>query len=330
MADQDRERRSIAGRSVLVTGGCGFIGGHLVRGLRARGAARIVVVDSMRCGDPENLAGAGAVDLVRFTLGTDSSARLREALRGVDFVFHLAAEKHQAEADRPREILRANIEGTHQLLEAVVSSEVDKVIFASSLYAHGRLRGEPLDERDAPSPTTVYGLSKLAGEHLFASFAAARGLAYNTLRYFFVYGPRQFAGQGYKSVILKTAERLLAGSAPVVFGDGEQTLDYIFVDDVVEATIRALEAPVCGEIINVGTGAPTTVNHLIDTLIAIARGPREKVTAPPDWTTGTRRLAAVDKARELLGFRATTSLEEGLARTFDWLARSAAPTIEKE
>ena len=312
---------SIAGRAILVTGGCGFIGAHLVHGLLARGASRVVVIDGMRCGDPANLDGAGsAVDIVRFTLGTDASTRLVDALDGIDFVFHLAAEKHQAEADRPQEILRANIEGTYQLLEAAVARNVKKVVFSSSLYAYGRMHGPPFREEDLPAPTTVYGLTKVAGEHLHACFAATHGLAYNVLRYLFVYGPRQFAGQGYKSVIVKSTERILAGLGPVVFGDGTQELDSAYVDDVVEATIRALEVAASGEIINIGSGVGTPVNLLVDTLLAASGRALPKLVEPPDWTAGSSRVGDVAKARRVLGWTATTPIETGLAQTFRWLA----------
>jgi UDP-glucose 4-epimerase len=276
----------------------------------------------MRCGDPTNAKGAsGSVEIVRFTLGTDPTARLVDALDGIDFVFHLAAEKHQAEADRPQEILRANVEGTHQLLEAAVARKVRKVVFASSLYTYGRMHGPPFREEDLPAPTTVYGLSKLAGEHLHAHFAAMYGLPYNVLRYLFVYGPRQFAGQGYKSVIVQSTERILAGLGPRVFGDGTQELDYVFVDDVVEASIRALEGAASGEIINIGSGTGTAVNRLVDTLISVSGCAMPKLYEPPDWTAGSSRIADVAKARKLLGWTATTPLEVGLARTFRWLAR---------
>ncbi len=321
---------SIAGRAILVTGGCGFIGGHLVHGLLAHGARRVVVVDSMRCGNPANLDGVdGPVTVVPFTLGTDASRRLVDALDGIDFVFHLAAEKHQAEADRPQEILRANVDGTYQLLEAAVARRVQKVVFASSLYAHGRTRGPAFREDDLPAPTTVYGLSKLTGEHLHAHFAAAHGLPYNVLRYFFVYGPRQVAGQGYKSVIVRSTERILAGLGPTVFGDGTQELNYVFVDDVVNATIRALEAAASGEIVNVGSGTGTPVNLLVDTLLLISGRALPKLFEPPDWTAGSARVADVAKARKLLGWTATTSLEAGLTRTVQWLAAAGGQRTER-
>lgn len=311
----------ISGRAILVTGGCGFIGSHLVHNLIARGASRVVVIDSMRCGDPANLKDVSdAVQVVPFALGTDPTERLADALDNIDYVFHLAADKHQASVHRPRELLRSNVDGTYQLLEAAVSRGVKKVVYSSSLYAYGRLRGGPMQEDELPHPDTVYGISKLAGEHLLAHFATYHGLAYNVLRYFFVYGPKQFAGQGYKSVIVKSSELLLAGKQPVIFGDGEQVLDYIYVDDVIDATIRALAPEVNGEIFNIGSGVGTSVNRLVDVLTTESGRKTSKAYEPADWTAGTSRVGDVNKARERLGFVAKTSLEQGLSLTYRWIA----------
>jgi UDP-glucose 4-epimerase len=313
----------LAGASVLVTGGCGFIGSHLVHALLARGVGRLVVLDSLRYGTPRNLgADADRVELVPFTLGADPPAALATSLRGIDYVVHLAAEKHNASRDDPQAVLRANIEGTHALFAAAADAAVRKVVFASSLYVYGRLQGPPFREDELPRPTTVYGISKLCGEHLLAHFAAARGLRGVALRYLFVYGPRQFSGTGYKSVIVRNCERILDGEPPVVFGDGEQALDYVYVDDAVEATVAALESPVCDEVLNVGSGRPTTINQLVDTLVAVSGRRLRKVHGPPDWTAASWRVGDVRKAAALLGWKARTPLEEGLARTVAWIEQS--------
>lgn len=310
---------SLAGASVVVTGGCGFIGSHLVRALGARGAARIVVIDSLRYGKPENLPAEVPVEIVKHDLGFGDAAELDRALAGADYLFHLAAEKHNQSKDDPTRVLRSNVEGTAALFQAAGRAELKKVLFTSSLYAYGRLAGPPMVETELPLPSTVYGISKLTGEHLLAFFAKQYAMDFVTLRYFFVYGPRQFAGTGYKSVIVKSFERLREGAPPVVFGDGRQALDYVYVDDAVEATCRALESPLSGELFNVGSGVATSVRELIELMVRVS-GRRVAVeTGPADWTAGTSRAGNVEKIAALLGWRATTSLEQGLGATLRWL-----------
>ncbi len=312
----------VAGSTIMVTGGCGFIGSHLVRRLLTLGAKRIVVIDSLRYGDPANLGReSDAVELVPHTLGTDDPEILRARMKGVKALFHLAAEKHNQSKDSPLDAFRSNIEGTYTLFDAAARAGVEKIVFTSSLYAYGRVRGQPFREDEVPRPTTVYGISKLCGEHLLAHLHVQHGTAYNVLRYLFVYGPRQFAGMGYKSVIIKNFERLLAGLPPTIYGDGEQTLDYVFVDDAVDATVRALETDLSGEVLNVGTGVPTSVNQLIATMQAVAHRSLPPQHEPPDWTAGSYRVGDITKIRRLLGWEPRTALADGLGRTFAWMGR---------
>ncbi len=312
---------NLKGSDVLVTGGCGFIGSHLVRALIARGVHRVVVIDSLRYGDLANLGTESpAIEIVRYTLGHDDPAPLATALGGVRYLFHLAAEKHNQSKDDPRAVLRSNVEGTWTLLDLAARSGVEKVIFTSSLHAYGRMSGPPFREDEVPQPRTIYGISKLAGEHLLAHLHAERGVAYNVLRYLFVYGPRQFAGMGYRSVIVKNFDRLLRGEPPIVFGDGSQALDYVFVDDAVEATIAALESSVSGEILNIGSGVATTITELVATMQQVAGRALPPRHEPPDWTAGSRRVGQVEKAARVLGWRARTSLHDGLAYTYRWMA----------
>jgi len=278
----------------------------------------------MRCGDPKNIEGSSAaIRLVRFTLGSDRTEELASHLQGIDWVVHLAAEKHQASLARPHDLLSSNVNGTYQLLEACVLRGVKKVVFSSSLYAYGRMRGAPMREDETPKPTTLYGVTKLTGEHLLAHFEATHGLPVAVLRYFFVYGPRQFAGMGYKSVIVKTCERLIEGERPIIHGDGEQTLDYIYVDDVIDATTRAIFAETRSDPINVGSGAATSVNRLVRELVAISGRSVEPTHEPPDWTHGSSRVADVTRARDVLGFSAKTSLRDGLSATYRFLSSEA-------
>jgi len=313
------------GSKVVVTGGAGFIGSHLVRALLARGVSAITVIDSLRYGDAKNLdvtkssKSDSPVKIVRYTLGRDNPEELRSYLRGSDYLFHLAAEKHNQSKDSPAEVVRANVDGTLDLYLAAAEVGIKKLVYTSSLYAYGRMSGAPFVESEVPRPQTVYGVTKLTGEHLAEFVYKQFGLEYNVLRYLFVYGPKQFAGMGYKSVIVKNFERLLKDEDPVVFGDGKQTLDYVFVDDAVEATIQALETNLNGEVFNIGSGRGSPVAELVASMLKVSGSTRKIRYEAPDWTHGSCRVADATKARELLGWSSTVSMEEGLKRTFSWI-----------
>jgi len=310
-----------------VTGGCGFIGSHLVRRLCGDGARSVVVIDKMKYGPAPDLPAQAQV--VPFTLGADEGRGLVRHLEGVEAIVHLAAEKHSQERPDPELVLSSNVAGTQALLWAAAHAGVRRVIFASSVYVYGRLHGPPMVETELPQPRTVYGVSKLAGEHLTAAAAAEFRLQWMALRYFFVYGPGQHRGTGYRSVIAKNAERLRAGQRPTVRGDGRQELDYVYIDDVVEATLLALLSPLSGETVNVGSGQATPVARLLDALAAAAGAGAEKETLPADWTAGTSRVASITAAERVLRWRPRTSLADGLARTYAWLReKAAAPSPE--
>jgi UDP-glucose 4-epimerase len=315
----------VAGSHVMVTGACGFIGSHLVRGLLANGARRVVALDSLKYGSSAVLAGLeGDVRLVRHRLGGDPAEALAGHLEGTDYLFHLAAEKHRAERGAPRELLASNIEGTHELLAAATRAGVRKVVYASTLYVYGRMTGPAMREDETPRPATLYGISKLAAEQLHAHARSEGGPEFAVLRYFFVYGPRQYQGLGYKSVIVRNFERLLRGERPTVFGDGRQALDYVYVDDAVAAALAALEAAPSGEVFNVGSSQATEVDALVDSMVRTSGRGLEKEYLPPDETAGSWRVADTDKARRVLGWSPRVGLEEGLERTFRWMAEVRA------
>ncbi|HSQ01438.1 MAG TPA: NAD-dependent epimerase/dehydratase family protein [Candidatus Dormibacteraeota bacterium] len=315
----------LTGRSVLVTGGCGFIGAHLVAALLRDGAARVVVLDRIDMPPSRlDLAADGRMRFVRHRLGSDPTRELDATLDGVDLVVHLAAEKHRPSLDDPDELLATNVVGTRRLYDAAARAGVRKVVFSSSLYAYGRLHEPPMDESECPQPTTLYGMSKLFGEQLLRLHTADGRMHGDALRFFFVYGPGQYAGTGYKSVIVRSFEHLARGEAPVINGDGRQALDYVFVDDVVEAVVRCLLAPGGGRLLNVGSGRATRVGDLVERLCATAGVDCRPRSAPPDWTHGTHRVGAIDRIRETLGWTPAVGLDEGLRRTWEWIKHKPA------
>lgn len=315
---------ALAGARVLVTGGCGFLGSHLVRRLLAEGAAQVTAVDSLRYGRADALAGLGSrVRLVRHELGVDAAAALRPAFDGVAAVFHFAAEKHHTEGTA-FDVLRTNVAGTHGVLEAAREAGVGKVVFASSVFAYGRTQGPALREDESPRPATAYGMSKLLGERLLGHLGRAGGPAHVALRYFFVYGPRQHAGLGYKSVIVRNYERLLRGERPTVYGDGSQRLDYVYVDDAVEAAVRALVSAPSGAVYNVGSGTATAIDDLVERMMRVADRVLPKSYLPPDETAGSCRVADTGRIASELGWRPSVELDEGLSRTWRWMQETAA------
>jgi UDP-glucose 4-epimerase len=308
----------ISGACVVVTGGAGFIGSHLVRQLLLDGASEVRVIDSFEFGTQANLPTDPRVKIVKSDLGAASAADLFPACAGAQVVFHLAAEKHNASLGNPAKMLNSNVQGTLNILEAAAHEGCKRFVFSSSLYAYGRINGTPFYESEVVKPTTVYGISKVTGESLVAMYST-RGIQTTILRYMFIYGPRQWANAGYKSVIVKNFERMLERRPPVIFGDGRQALDYLYVSDAVAATIRAATVSTNGEVYNVGSGVGQDVRSLTSTMATIAGWNGEFVSEPPDWTAGSCRVADVSKVHRDFGWKPSVSLEEGLQRTFDWM-----------
>jgi len=277
----------------------------------------VVGIDNERSGDWSRV-GPSCERVHRDLVDMDLD-ELTSVLSGCEVLFHLAAEKYNSSKSTPQKVYDVNVSATRRLFEAAARAGVRRVVFTSSLYAYGSMGPAPMKEVDLPLPRTDYGVSKVAGEHLLRVIEREHGLSWAVARLFFVYGPRQFAEGGYKSVIVTNFERLRRGEAPTIFGDGEQVLDYVYVDDVVDALVRLSEEDRHGLLCNVGTGTGVTINSLTKSMLSVAGLERDPVQCPPDWTAGSARVGDVSRAKESLGWVAPTSLEDGLARVWRWM-----------
>ena len=292
----------------------------MVRHLLDQGASRILVIDSLKAGRRERLPEDTRIEFVETTLGEVSVEKLTAMFHGVAGVFHLAAEKHRPSLDSPRDLVLTNVLGTRDVIEAGRSAGIRKLIFSSSLYACGRMSGPPMVETEPPHPQTLYGTTKLAGENLVEAAHRAGAFAAVSLRYFFVYGPRQYGGAGYKSVIVANFERLRRNEPPIIHGDGEQSLDYSHVDDIARATLLAMSREVNGKVLNVGSGRALSVKELTAAMMRAAGVRFEPIFDEPDHTASSCRVANVGHAESLLGFRSHVPLDQGLRSTWEWIS----------
>jgi UDP-glucose 4-epimerase len=297
----------------LITGGAGFIGSHLARTLVASGV-RVRVLDNFSGGKLENLAPI--LDDIELIVGDirDMSV-VSAAVRGVDVVFHEAAEPSvpRSIAD-PGATMDINVSGTLNVLTAARDADVRRFVLASTCAIYGDSPISPKRESLAPSPLSPYAISKLTGEQLCAAFTQLYGFEAVALRYFNVFGPRQDPASAYAAVVPKFLASLQAGVSPVIYGDGEQSRDFVAVSDIVRANLLAASVPgVAGQVFNVASGRSTTVNHVLETLQRLT-GLNVPARYEPARAGDIRNsLADTTTARERLGFVAETSFEDGVA-----------------
>jgi len=303
--------------NILVTGGAGFIGSHLVEALVARGHA-VTVLDDLSTGHLDHLA-AVAHD-IRFVRGSVTEPTdVRAAMAGCELVYHEAAIASVPRSiEDPERTHAVNLGGTVHVLEAARQLKVRRVVFAGSAAVYGNREG-PAQEDHPPSPQSPYAVEKLASEHYLRLWPALYGVETVILRYFNVFGPRQDPASPYSGVVSIFAERLRRGLPITLFGDGEQTRDFVAVADVVAANLRAGEVPaVAGLTANVARGASTSINSLYHTLAGRLGGGAPQY-APARIGDVRHSLADVTRAREHLGFEAQLSVAEGLDRLVAWL-----------
>ncbi|HIE53210.1 MAG TPA: SDR family oxidoreductase, partial [Armatimonadetes bacterium] len=302
----------------LVTGGAGFIGSHLVEELVRRGE-QVRVVDNLSTGRAENLA-PWREDIEFLEGDLSDPAVAQRAVEGVDYVLHQAAlPSVPRSVEDPRASHEANVTGTLNLLLAARDAGVKRVVYAGSSSAYGDTPTLPKHEAMPPAPLSPYAASKLAGEYYCRVFHKVYGLETVVLRYFNIFGPRQDPTSQYAAVIPKFITALLRGDLPTIYGDGEQSRDFTYVRNVVEANLLACTAPAAvGEVINVATGTRFTINELFARLRELCGCEVEPLYAPPRPGDVRHSQADIGKAERLLGYRPVVSFREGLKLTVDW------------
>jgi UDP-glucose 4-epimerase len=314
---------SLSGAKIFITGGAGFIGSHIVDHLVQADVAHIAVLDQLDRGHRDNLAVALASGRVELIVGDVRDAALVDRLvAGADIVCHQAALRITQCAEEPVRAIEVMIGGTQNVLEAAVRHRVSKVVAASSASVYGEASYLPMDESHPFNNRTLYGCAKIANEQLLRAYAEMYGLRYVALRPFNVYGPRMDVAGVYTEVMIRWLGRLAQHEAPIIFGDGTQTMDFVHVEDVARAYLLAITADITDAVCNVGSGTETSLLELCRQLCAGTGHPDLQPVFMPARKVNpvTRRVAAVEHAESSLGFRTHIGLAEGLADLIRWHA----------
>ncbi|HSR24189.1 MAG TPA: NAD-dependent epimerase/dehydratase family protein [Candidatus Eisenbacteria bacterium] len=309
------------GSRCLITGGAGLVGSHIADLLVREQVGEIVVLDNLVRGRRRNLEQAMLRGRVRLVVGDiRDQAAVAAVMQGVDYVFHQAALRITQCAEEPRLALEVLVDGTYNVLEAAQRARVRKVVAASSASVYGMADRFPTDESQHPYHNrTLYGAAKVFNEGLLRSFAEMFGLDYVALRYFNVYGPRMDVHGVYTEVLIRWMERIAAGLPPLIFGDGSQTMDFVYIEDIARANVLAARSDATDEVFNVASGTETSLRELAELLmrvmgvdLGIEQAAERKVNPVP------RRLASTAAAADRIGFRAEVGLEEGLRSLVEW------------
>ena len=311
-------------RRVCVTGGAGFIGGHLVDALMSLGAS-ITIIDDLSNASLDHLGGLIELDPARVRFVHASilePAALARAAEGASVVFHLGAVcSVPLSLEQPGRTWEVNATGTLRVLEAAREQGSKRVVFSASSSAYGNASRLPVREDDLPAPLSPYAASKVSGEHLMEAYAESYGLSTVSLRYFNIFGPRQRADSPYSGVIPKFVKAAIKGEPLVMHGDGEQSRDFTFVGNAVLANLLAGSSgtPLAGEVINIGTGVRTTVRELASRVLEAFQRPDSLAQVGPIRRGDVlHSLADITRAHDLIGYEPITDVQAGLEQTFEW------------
>lgn len=313
---------ALEGARVLVTGGAGLVGSHIVDHLLEEGVEQVVVLDNFIRGRRENLEAALRSDRVQIVPGDIRDSQVvQQCMDGCAYVFHQAAIRITLCAERPRDCIEIMVNGTFNVLEAAVKHQVNKVVLASSASVYGMAEEFPTNERHhLYNNRTLYGAVKVANEQMARAFHEMYGLPYVALRYFNIYGPRMDVTGAYTEVFIRWLDCIDRDESPKIFGDGEQTMDFIYISDIARANLLALKSDATDDVFNVASGRETSLLDLWYMLQRVTHAYHLKPEFLPERRVNnvTRRLGDGQRAASQLGFRATVDLEEGVRRLVAW------------
>jgi len=322
----------VAGKKLLVIGGAGLIGSHVVDELLKTDVREVVVYDNFFRGSMDNLRDALEDPRVSiFPHGGDILHRdiLEKAMEGVDGVFHLAALWILQCHEYPETAFEVNVRGTFNVIMAALRRKVARVVYSSSASVYGDALKIPMTEDHPYNNMTFYGASKVAGEHFFKSLGHRYGLNWVGLRYMNVYGPRQDYKGAYIAVMHKSLDRIERGLSPLVYGDGSQQYDFVHVSDVARANVLAMQAETQGHCYNVGRGIGTTIKELTELLLRLTESRLPIQYEPAGLTFVTNRIGCPQRAQRDLGYRWSIDLEEGIRSLIAWRRQDVAALDRK-
>ena len=311
---------------IVLIGGAGLVGSHIVDHLTAEPVREIVVIDNFLRGTRANLAPAMKSSKVRVVEGsmTDRALLARE-LQGADGVFLLASLWLGECVNDPRLAWEVNTLGTWNVVEACLAAKVKRIVYSSSASVYGNAIVTPMTEEHPFNNRTTYGATKIANEQMLRAIYEQHKLPYIGMRYMNIYGPRMDYHGTYVSVIMKVLDKIFAGERPVIFGDGSQVYDFIHVADIARANILGMKADCADENFNIGMGIGTTINELVSQLLQLTGSTLKPEYRAEAQSFVTHRIGSIDKAEKLLGFRAAVPLRDGLRSVVEW--RMAQRTV---
>ncbi|QHS53614.1 NAD-dependent epimerase/dehydratase family protein [Edaphobacter sp. 12200R-103] len=308
------------GKTIFMTGGAGFIGSTTIDQLLEQGASEVRVLDNFIRGNVRNLENALLTGRVKLVEGDIRDAELVDSLtEGSDYVFHMAALRITRCAEAPREAVQVLIDGMSNVLESAVRHKIKKIVAASSASVYGDPSYLPMDENHPFNNRTLYGAGKIANEQMLRSYYEMFRLPYVAFRYFNIYGPRMDLDGVYTEVLVRWMDAIEAGQPPKIFGDGKQSMDFVYVEDVARANIAGLLSDATDEAFNVGTGVETSLNQLCHLLLKVSESNLKPEFHEARKVNNVRaRRATTDKAERMLGFKAGIDLETGLKLLLEW------------
>jgi len=311
----------IKGSTILVTGGAGTIGSHVVDALIQEKAKKIIVFDNFSEGHPQNLNQALSQKETEISI-VKSDIRNREdldeAMVGVDYVFHQASVLLLESMKKPQKAIDVNIQGSFNVFQASLKAGIKKVVWASSASVFGEPLKLPVDEDHPFNNKTFYGATKAASEHIAVSLNFSNGLKHVGLRYYNVYGPRQGIKGAYAQILPKWCDRIEKGEPIIIYSDGSQSMDLIFVKDIAQANICALKSNCENDFFNIGTGVETSVKQLAETLLSVTGFKKPPIFEPHDVNLVKRRCCSTVKAKAKMAFEAKTTVRQGLEAYWKW------------